>query len=139
MKTDERIADYVNRTGTRNPERIRCYLKRNGAAVPMALIRDWLDARTDQGMPEEPGRGLRGISLTNVRLSDKKPSEGLKAKIYGLQKGRGFPMEELAREWCVSAGTLRSHARQYDCMKYVEVATGEWVACVLHPDTAVGL
>jgi hypothetical protein len=46
-------------------------------------------------------------------------------------------LETLSKEWNVSADSIRKQARRYDALKYVEIKPGEWVACVLHPDTAV--
>jgi hypothetical protein len=80
--------------------------------------------------------GFSAINLQHLRISDKKPNEGLKARIYGLKNGQGYPVEALASEWIVSEDTIRTQAKRLDCLRFVEVSPGEWVQCVLNPDTA---
>lgn len=77
-----------------------------------------------------------GILLSNARMSDHKPADTVKRLLYQLKKGRGFPLDKLAGEWNISIDKVRREARRFDCMKYVEVEPGNWVLCVLHPETA---
>ena len=139
MKTQEqRIQDYLDKNGNRDPELIRCNLKQHGPPVPMSVIRQFLSRQPGGEEISTPQKDLsiKGINLTNVRVSHKKPNEGLKAKFYQLQKGKGYPLDALSREWCATEDTIRNQAKRLDCIKYVEVNPGEWVACILHPDTA---
>jgi hypothetical protein len=79
---------------------------------------------------------LGGISLASARVSVDKPAEGLKRLIYGLKRGMGYPVEEVAAAWARSTDAVRKHARDQNAILYVEVAPGDWKLCVMHPDTA---
>lgn len=142
MKTpEERIKAYVTKHSHRDPELIRCNMKQFGDPVPMSVIRQWLasnPASDDISSDEKSSKAgsARGINLSNVRVADRKPNEGLKARFYALQKGKGYPVDALALEWCFSEDTIRNQAKRLGCLKYVEVDPGQWVACILHPDTA---
>lgn len=99
------------------------------------------NAETEAETDAEPSQrvkraGVKGISLVNVRISDKKPNETIKAKLYKLPKDKAFPVAALAKEWVASESNVRSKARELNCVRYVEVAPGDWVLCVLHPETA---
>ena len=139
---NQRVIDYVKRTGNTNPDAIRSGLKKTNP-VPIAEIRATLatmEGKEPEAVREPASKtALCGINLVNVRVFDRKPNDGLKAKIYGLKKGKGYQVEDLAEEWRVSSETLRNHAKRLDSLKYVEIAPGEWVQCVLHPETATAL
>jgi hypothetical protein len=79
---------------------------------------------------------IKTLSLASARCSIIKPQEGLKARLYRLKKNTGYPLEDLAREWVVSPETLRRDAKRLDALLYVESSPGEWIQCVVHPDTA---
>jgi len=142
MKTDDAqvIREYAARTGIREPGRIcdniKTLLKRRPGVAEVKAALDGVE------LPEVPAAarslktGVQAISLQNLRIADKKPNEGLKARIYGLRKGQGYPVDALASEWVVSEDTVRTQAKRLDCLRFVEVSPGEWVQCVLNPDTA---
>jgi hypothetical protein len=138
---EQRVKDYIAKTGRREDEAIRLALKKQVAGpVPMAVIRAVL---AGEAVPEidkplkDATKKVKTIPLGgNVRVSDRKPQDAVKAKIYTLRKGQGHPVDELAQEWCVGSETIRNHARNLGCLKYVEESPGQWVLCVLHPDTA---
>ena len=92
-------------------------------------------AQADKQPEHDPG--ATGISLRGVRVSTQKPapSEGVKKKIYELKKGMGHPLDMLAAQWMVSEDTIRKHAKHCDAFRYVERGPGDWVACIVHPDT----
>lgn len=124
--------------GRKDPEALRCVLKKHGAPVPMAIIREVL-AEGNQivaGTESPSASSAFSIGLAGVRVAMKKPNEGMKAKIFQLKRGRGFPVDALAAEWFASPDTIITHARRLDALRYVEVNPGEWVQCVMHPDTA---
>lgn len=157
------ILDYCRSRGTRDPERVRLWLKHSPVgSVNKTTIRELLAeeladeefpqvAATPLSTPKAKSRataqsdahsssnstvGIKGINLAGARISARKPSDTVKAKLYGLKRNQGYPLEALAESWCVSIDTLRNHARRSDCLRYVEVSPGEWVQCILHPDTA---
>jgi hypothetical protein len=80
---------------------------------------------------------LKGIPLSGVNVSNTKPNDGLKSKIFSLRKGSGFPVSTLSEKWHVSEETIKKHAKKEDALKYVEVSPGEWVQCVINPQTEV--
>jgi predicted DNA binding protein len=80
-----------------------------------------------------PTDALKAIDLTNRRVSDKRPPTTVKAKLYGLKKGRGYPITEAARDWGVSVENLRRHARDLDAVFFVEASPEEWVEVVTYP------
>lgn len=85
-----------------------------------------------------PGRDVRSFVLkTDSRVTDRRPVATVRNRFYGLIKGRAYPVNELARDWGISAETLRRHALDAECFRYVDT-TGhdDWAACVMHPDTA---
>jgi hypothetical protein len=141
----DRVLEYVERTGIRDVEKVRQALRRKpGGPVPVSVIREVLGGgggedrvdrvdRIDRG--ERMGK-VRAFSLGGLRVSDRKPNEGLKAKFFKLRKGAGYPVNDLADEWGVSAETVRNYGRRLNCLLYVEVEPGEWVHCAAHPDSA---
>jgi hypothetical protein len=97
-----------------------------------AAVRKMVASSVPSVREVSPGLSL---SLDGVRVADSKPADSVKRKIYMLRKGRGFPLDALADEWNVSSSTLRSHARRLGAFKYVQTTPGNWVPCVIHPDT----
>jgi hypothetical protein len=77
----------------------------------------------------------KGISLKGVTFFSKKPADTLKARFYALKRGTGYRLDDLVREWGVSADTLRQRAKEHNAFGYVEATPGEFVAIVVHPDT----
>lgn len=122
----------------KDAESLRCALKKRGEPVPMAIIREVLAEGNPIVTATESPSATAGysIGLSGVRVAMKKPNEGMKAKIFQLKRGRGFPVDALAAEWFASPDTIITHARRLDALRYVEVNPGEWVQCVMHPDTA---
>jgi len=76
----------------------------------------------------------RGIDLTNRRVVDKKPPVTVKAKLYALKRGKGYPIGDAARDWGVSVETLRRHARDVDAVCFVEASPEEWIEVVTYPN-----
>jgi transposase-like protein len=62
----------------------------------------------------------------------------MKARLYALRKGMGYKVESLSKEWGISADTIRKHAKDHRALVYVEATPGEYVACVVHPETPKG-
>jgi hypothetical protein len=75
-------------------------------------------------------------SLQGRRVVPRRPAENAAKYIKRLPKGRGFDPKKLSQEWGMSEETIRKHARDMNCLKYVEVSEDEWVALVLNPETA---
>ena len=98
----------------------------SGRQAPAAAPR----ARADAPTPTAGGFSLRGKELLIMR-----PQGTIKKRLYSLQRGMGYRVDDLAHEWHVTAETLRKHARDYDALRYIELAPGEYAACVVHPET----
>lgn len=83
-------------------------------------------------------RAAGGIMLRpETRVLDRRPQATVRSRFYGLVRGRAYPVSDLAREWGVGADTLRRHAKDCECFKYVDVSGhDDWQDCVMHPDTA---
>lgn len=79
-----------------------------------------------------------GFSLRGIRLLSKKPADCMKARLYALRRGMGYKVESLSKEWGVSTDTIRKHAKDHNALVYVEATPGEFVACVVHPETQKG-
>lgn len=89
-------------------------------------------------VPEIQAIPAGGFSLRGIRLLSKKPADCMKARLYNLRKGMGYKVESLAKEWGISADTIRKHAKDHNALVYVEATPGEYVACVVHPETPKG-
>jgi hypothetical protein len=80
--------------------------------------------------------GVEGVSLTNKNVLPRRPSDSAAKYIRRLPNGRGFRVKDLSKSWGMSEETIRKHARDLGCLKYVEVTADEWVVMVLSPETA---
>lgn len=113
--------------------------KHAGRAAPAAATGDPSGRAAPAAVAGNPsGRDVRSFTLKpDSRVTDRRPVATVRSRFYGLVKGRAYPVAELARDWGVSAETLRRHALDAECFKYVDT-TGhdDWEACVMHPDTA---
>lgn len=87
-----------------------------------------------QSAPE--GSQGPGIALRGMRVLSRRPADSAAKFIKRIPRGRGFDPKDLSREWGMSEETIRRHARDLNCLKYVEVAEDEWVALVMSPETA---
>jgi len=106
----------------------------SASGIPRTTFRRLLNKPVAAGPEAQTLPG--GISLKGVRMLDKKPADSVKRLIYTLKRGMGYPLDMLSEKWGISPDTIRSHARRFEALKYVETAPGQWVPCVLHPDTA---
>jgi hypothetical protein len=146
----ERVREYIAKRGRKSAESIRSTLRKQAeGSVPLPIIRAVLAglpvdcvAPTETPAPIAKAKhqpiatGLtKTFSLSSMRVATVRPKEGLKPKLFRLKKNTGYPLEELAEEWGVSADTLRRDAKRLDAVLFVETAPGEWQQCVVHPDT----
>jgi hypothetical protein len=92
------------------------------------------------GMPEaKPSEApaVRGFQLKpDTRMASKRPASSLRSRFFTLKRGMAYKESELAREWVVSPETVRKHAQDAECFRYIEVGNEQWEPCVMHPDTA---
>lgn len=95
------------------------------------------EVRDVRGTTPAATPAIEGVSLANLRVLPRKPVENAAVHIRRLPKGRGFEPGVLAREWGMSEESIRKHAKDLKCLKYVEVAADEWVSMVMSPETAI--
>jgi hypothetical protein len=86
--------------------------------------------------PETPAAVTGGIALKSLRVLSRRPAESAAKHIKRLPKGRGFDPKTLSSEWGMSEETIKAHARNLGCLKYVEIAEDEWTQLVMNPETA---
>lgn len=76
-----------------------------------------------------------GVDLRGCKVLPRKPADSAAGFIKRLPVGRGFEPHVLAAEWGMSEDTIRRHAKDLKCLKFVEVEDN-WIPMVMHPDTA---
>lgn len=131
-----------------NTERIRRSLENNPDAPDWRIAKN-LNLRVGdvrkvrESLPHEaasappPPKGFaEGINLRNKRVLTRKPAETASKFIKRLPKQKGFSPLELSQEWGIGEDTIRRHARDLGCLRFVEVEEDEWQQLVLHPETA---
>lgn len=77
-----------------------------------------------------------GIRLQGMTVALRKPADSAASFIRRLPKDQGFLPDALARQWGIAENTIKRHAKDLNCLRFVEVAEGEWSAMVMHPETA---
>jgi len=78
-----------------------------------------------------------GFSLQGKVVLAKKPTSVWPARLRALKKNTGYRLESLADQWGASVATVREKAREQKCLRYIEIE-GEYVVCVVHPETKGG-
>ena len=129
MKTlNERIRESLQR----NPSHTDYQIAKNIRGASIALVKS---LRESEG-PVEADPVVKGIPLSKHRVLSRRPAESAAKFIKRLPHGRGFLPAELSREWGMSEETIRKHARDLGCLKFVEVTEDEWVQMIMNPETA---
>lgn len=133
---EQRIAASI----ARNPHRTNAKIAdcvRGSTAALVARVRGGMEsASTDSPEAATVASVGSGIPLRGMRVLARRPAESAAKHIKRLPKGRGFELKALAREWGMSEETIRGHAKNLNCLRYVEVSEDEWVALVMNPETA---
>ncbi len=136
MKPLLSIEDRVKKCLAKHPEWDSKRVAKS-AGAPLAMVGDMRNGESPQAEPKAanstPPSG--GFSLRGVLLLSKKPADCMKARLYGLRRGMGYKIEDLSKQWGVSTDTLRKHAKDHHALVYVEATPGEFVACIVHPET----
>jgi len=124
-----------------NSERIRNSINRNPNA-PNHQIAKNLNVKTDEVAKVRAEMGQTadntdgGIILNKLRVLPRRPAESAAKYIKRLPLGRGFDIKKLAQEWGMGEDTIRRHAKDLGCLKYVEVEPDEWLPVIMNPETA---
>ena len=122
-------------------ERIKSSISRNPSAPNHQIaknlgIRSDDVARVRESMGEATGQQDQGLVLSKLRVLPRRPAESAAKYIKRLPLGRGFDIRKLAQEWGMGEDTIRRHAKDLGCLKYVEVEPDEWVPVIMNPETA---
>lgn len=129
MTTQERILRALARDPSKSDHLIA---KNTRATVPeVAALRNRPPVK-----PAEPAPASGGVALGKLRVLPRKPAESAAVHIRKLPTGRGFEPRQLAEQWGMSEDTVRRHAKDLKCLKFVEVSQDEWVALIMNPLTA---
>jgi len=86
-------------------------------------------------VPTEPQQD-QGLLLSKLRVLPRRPAESAAKYIKRLPLGRGFDIKKLSQDWGMGEDTIRRHAKDLCCLKYVEVEPDEWLPVVMNPETA---
>lgn len=101
----------------------------------VAAVRDTRTSAYQVAAPVATVVTCDGVELKGLRVLPRKPADSAAVFIKRLPVGRGFEPRVLAAEWGMSEDTIRRHAKDLKCLKFVEV-NDEWVPMIMHPDTA---
>lgn len=125
-----------------NTDRIKASIAKNPAAPDHRIAKN-LNVRVGDVAavrismpPDEGSSGLGGVSLKGLKVLPRKPAESASKFIRRLTIGRGFDIRQLSKEWGIGEDTIRRHAKDMGCLKYVEVETDEWTPVIMNPETA---
>jgi len=128
MDNTQRIQNSINR----NPS-LPNYRIAGNLAVPTEEV---AKVRAVMGhVPTAPQQD-QGLLLSKLRVLPRRPAESAAKYIKRLPVGRGFDVRKLSQEWGMGEETIRRHAKDLSCLKYVEVEPDEWVPVVMNPETA---
>jgi hypothetical protein len=125
-----------------NIDRIKTSIARNPGATDTRIAKN-LNLRVDEvksvraSMSSDsllPTQG--GVPLRGLKVLPRKPAESASKFIRKLALGRGFDIRELSKEWGIGEDTIRRHAKDMSCLKYVEIEPDEWIPVVMNPETA---
>jgi len=133
-------------------EGIAAYEAHNGnmtaAAKSLGISAPALRKRIMQVRPDLIGSGFTspntevstvdgGFSLSGRTVLAAKPTDIWKARFFALKPGMGYTTEHLADQWGNSMDTVKSKAKRFKALRYVEDAErpGCYMACIVHPET----
>lgn len=130
MKT---LNDRIKESILRNPSYSDYQIAKNFRGASTALVKSLREGSPAPSPEEAP---VKGVQLSRLRVLSRRPSESAAKFIRRLPNGRGFSVSDLSREWGMSEETIRKHARDLGCLKFVEITEDEWVPMVMNPETA---
>ena len=123
-----------------NTDRIKTSIAKNPDASNYTIAKN-LNVRVGEvevvraTLPTE-GASSGGLPLRGLKVLPRKPAESASKFIRKLALGRGFDVRELSKEWGIGEDTIRRHAKDMGCLKYVEIETDEWIPVIMNPETA---
>lgn len=125
-----------------NIARIKTSIARNPAAPDHQIAKN-LKVRVAEVVKvraslatESTSTGTGGVNLRGLKVLPRKPAESASKFIRRLAPGRGFEIKDLSKEWGIGEDTIRRHAKDMGCLKYVEIEQDEWISVIMNPETA---
>ena len=126
-----------------NTQRIKDSILKNPAAPTWRIAKN-LNLRVSEVAAVRETMGdisptpdtMGGVDLKGRKVLPRKPAESASNFIRKLPLGKGYPIKTLTSEWGIGEETIRRHAKDMGCLKYVEVETDEWIPVVMNPETA---
>lgn len=134
-KTNEqRIEDALER----DPNKSNYLIAKNlGVTVPeVRRARRARNGDTPAPTPATTEEPTMGIPIGRMRVQTRRPAESAAKFIKRLPLGRGFCPKELAKLWGMSEESIKRHARDLQCIKFVEISEDEWKPMIMNPETA---
>ena len=131
-----RIAASIRRNPNRPNWRIGSCIRGGASAHLVAKVRSSIAVPEVPEAPPPSSVAAVGVPIRALRVSSRRPADSASTHIQRLPKGVGYSPAQLAAEWCISENTVRRHAKDLKCLKFVEVTSGEWVPMILNPETA---
>lgn len=136
MTINERVAASIRR----HPSHSNWEIARNFKGLRSAdiqSIRETMDnVDAPQAVEESVPFKVAGISLANRSVLSRRPAESAAKYIRKLPNGKAYAPSDLSKAWGMSEETIRKHARDLGCLKFVEVEPDEWKPMIMNPDTA---
>ena len=136
MSLNERVAASIRR----NPAHTNWEIARNFKGIRSADVQAVREAiggiESPKPVDDAAPFKVAGISLVNRSVLSRRPAESAAKYIRKLPNGKAFAPSDLAKAWGMSEETIRKHARDLGCLKFVEVEPDEWKAMIMNPDTA---
>jgi hypothetical protein len=138
---DKATTEKLKGAIARWPERSNWGIAKNYKGISagdVAAVREGMTGTTHHGEPNpEPKQSLSGgFSLASRRVLSRRPAESAAKFIKRLPNGKGYPPRDLAAQWGMSEETIRRHARDLGCLKFVEIAEDDWQPLIMNPETA---
>lgn len=128
--------ERIQKSITRNPSAPNYKIANNLSVLACEVAR----VRAEMGTALQPEpvsiKQDQGLVLNKLRVLPRRPAESAAKYIKRLALGRGFDIRKLSQEWGMGEETIRRHAKDLGCLKYVEIEPDEWIPVVMNPETA---
>jgi hypothetical protein len=136
---DQATTQKIQAAIARNPDRSNWAISKSFKSLrasDIAAIREKMTGQVHHEVAETKTGISGGVSLASRRVLSRRPAESAAKFIKRLPNGKGYPPRDLAAQWGMSEETIRRHARDMGCIKFVEVSEDEWVPLIMNPETA---
>jgi len=94
--------------------------------------RKWAQGSLPQQAPK-PSKKLGGIPLSGLKTSPKKPQDSARTRLFELEEGLAYRVDDLCKEFSIRPETLIKHAKSLNCFMYAETSPENWEAVITKP------